>query len=119
MQIYTALCEAAGIDPLLAVARQEPHPHRKGRFEAPGPLPQESAPLQKMAHKLTTKAGRGAYAHRKHTVEPLCGIIESARGFRRFFLRGLAQATREWRVACPAWNLKRMAKLRQNCVYFG
>ncbi len=74
---------------------------------------------QFMAHKLTTKAGRGVYARRKRTVEPLCGIIESARGFRRFFLGGLAQATREWRVACRAWNLKRMAKLRQNCVYFG
>lgn len=39
-------CEAAGIDPLLAVARQEHHPHWKDRFEAPEPLPQEATPQQ-------------------------------------------------------------------------
>jgi len=42
-----------------------------------------------MVHRLATPQGRGAYALRKHTPEPVFGVIKSAMGFRQFHLRGL------------------------------
>ena len=65
-----------------------------------------------MAHKLKTKAGRAIYSVRKHTVEPVFGIIKSVLGFRQFSMRGLDKVTGEWALVCLAWNLKRMAVLR-------
>ena len=44
------------------------------------------------------------------------GIIKSVMGFRQFMLRGLEQVGHEWTLVCLAWNLKRMAVLRQNSV---
>ena len=72
--------------------------------------------MQKMAHKLKTKLGRVLYALRKQTVEPVFGIIKSVMGFRQFLLRGLEKAKGEWTLVCLAWNLKRMAVLRQKSV---
>jgi len=105
-------CEAAGIEPLIAVARDEHHPGWRARPSEPLPLPTDATPMQAMAHKLKTKAGRAAYALRKQTVEPVFGIIKSVMGFRQFLLRGLAGARGEWSLVCLAWNLKRMAVLR-------
>ena len=105
-------CEAAGIEPLIAVARDEHHPGWRERHSEPLPLPTDATPMQAMAHKLKTKAGRAAYALRKQTVEPVFGIIKSVMGFRQFLLRGLARARGEWSLVCLAWNLKRMAVLR-------
>ncbi|MBM3273412.1 hypothetical protein FJY94_09310, partial [Candidatus Kaiserbacteria bacterium] len=42
--------------------------------------------------------GRRRYRVRKHTVEPVFGIIKDALGFRRFTLRGLANVTAEWQL---------------------
>jgi hypothetical protein len=42
-----------------------------------------------MAQRLKTPQGKKLYALRKHTPEPVFGIIKSALGFRRFLLRGL------------------------------
>ena len=72
--------------------------------------------MKKMAHKLKTQTGRKLYALRKQTVEPVFGIIKSVMGFRQFLLRGLKKVTGEWALACLAWNLKRMAVLRQKSV---
>ena len=105
-------CEAAGIEPLIAVARDEHHPGWRERHSEPLPLPTDATPMQAMAHKLKTKAGRAAYALRKQTVEPVFGIIKSVMGFRQFLLRGWAGARGEWSLVCLAWNLKRMAVLR-------
>jgi hypothetical protein len=66
----------------------------------------------RLAHRLKTKAGRVADAHRKPTVEPVFGLIQSVMEFRQFLLRGLRQVTGEWRRVCLAWNLKRLAALR-------
>lgn len=68
--------------------------------------------METMTHRLTTKAGRAAYAIRKQTVEPVFGIIKSVMGFRQFSLRGLRKVTGEWNLVCLAWNVKRMAVLR-------
>ncbi|MBO3701469.1 MAG: IS1182 family transposase [Candidatus Accumulibacter sp.] len=105
-------CEAAGIDPLIAVARDEHHPGWRERHSEPALLPDNATPTQAMSHRLKTKAGRAHYALRKQTIEPVFGIIKSVMGFRRFSLRGLKKVTGEWTLVCMAWNLKRLAALR-------
>ena len=105
-------CEARGIDPFIAVKRDEHHPAPHERFTEPAALAAEATPAQAMAHKLKTNAGRALYALRKQTVEPVFGIIKSVLGFRQFSLRGLKKVTGEWTLVCLAWNLKRMAVVR-------
>jgi transposase len=105
-------CQRAKIAPLIAVARQDHHPHWRERHTEPAPLPEGSSPVQAMAHRLKTLAGAAAYALRKQTVEPVFGIIKSVMGFRQFSMRGLRKVTGEWTLVCLAWNVKRMAVLR-------
>jgi len=105
-------CVDAGIDPLLSVARQDHHPHWRERFTEPAPTTADTTPMQAMTHRLSTIAGKAAYAKRKQTVEPVFGIIKSVMGFRQFLLRGLHKVTGEWNLVCLAWNIKRMAVLR-------
>lgn len=105
-------CLDAGVEPLIALARDEHYPDWRGRFSEPPALPADATVVQAMAHRLKTKADRARYALRKQTVEPVFGIIKSVLGFRQFSLRGLAQVRGEWSLVCLAWNLKRMAVLR-------
>ena len=105
-------CRLAQIEPLIAVGRDEHHPHWRNRFEEPAPLTGPASHVEQMKHALKTKAGRAAYALHKQTVEPVFGIIKSVMGFRQFLLRGLANVQNEWTLVCLAWNLKRMAVLR-------
>ncbi len=111
-----AACETAGIEPYIAVAREDHHPDWRARFTEPTPLEAEATPIATMAHKLKTSPGRKLYALRKQTVEPVFGIIKSVMGFRQFLLRGLEKVTGEWTLVCLAWNLKRMAALRPQSV---
>ncbi len=105
-------CETAGVAPLIAVAKEDHHPDWRERHSEPPALPENATPLQTMAHRLKTKAGRALYALRKQTVEPVFGIIKSAMGFRQFSLRGLTKVSGEWTLVCLAWNMKRLAVLR-------
>jgi transposase len=105
-------CETAGVAPLIAVAKEDHHPDWRERHSEPPALPENATPLQTMAHRLKTKAGRALYALRKQTVEPVFGIIKSVMGFRQFSLRGLTKVSGEWTLVCLAWNLKRLAVLR-------
>lgn len=107
-----AACIAAKIEPLIAVKRDEHHPHWRERFSEPEALAEGASAVEAMKHRLKTRAGRAAYALRKQTVEPVFGIIKSVMGFRQFLLRGLANVSNEWTLVCLAWNLKRMAVLR-------
>ncbi len=111
-----AACEEARIEPFIAVARVDQHPGWRERFAEPEPLAADAPPLKKMAHKLKTQAGKKQYALRKQTVESVFGIIKSVMGFRQFLLRGLDKVKGEWTLACLAWNLKRLAVLRQKSV---
>jgi transposase len=104
-------CEAAGLDPLIAPGREGHHPTLEERFAAPPPLPDDPTPVAAMAHRLRTPEGRALYAQRKHTPEPVFGIIKSVLGFRQFLLRGLDAVRGEWRLVALAWNLKRMFAL--------
>lgn len=106
-------CEQAGLDPLIAIARDQHHPDWRERHSEPPALPAGATPKQSMAHRLKTKAGRALYALRKQTVEPVFGIIKSVMGFRQFSMRGVKQVSGEWDLVCLAWNVKRMAVLRQ------
>ena len=81
-------CEEAGIEALIAVARDEHHAGWRDRFTEPAPLSETATAAERMAHRLKTKPGRAAYALRKQTVEPVFGIIKSVLGFRQFCCAG-------------------------------
>ena len=101
-------CEAAGIDPLIAMGRQPHHPPVGERF-ADDPLPPDNpTPVEAMAQRLKTREGRDLYALRKQIPEPVFGIIKSVMGFRQFHLRGIDRVRGEWSLVTMAWNLKRM-----------
>jgi transposase len=101
-------CEKAGVEPVIAMGRQPHHPPLSERF-APAPEPpKDPTPVEAMAHRLKTPAGRALYALRKQTPEPVFGIIKSVLGFRQFSLRGLEKVRGEWSLVTMAWNLKRM-----------
>jgi hypothetical protein len=51
-------------------------------------------------------------ARRKQTAEPVFGIINSALGFTRFHLRGLAKVATEWTLIALACNCRRLHRLR-------
>lgn len=105
-------CHEAGIEPLIAPARDTPHPHGRERFSEPAPRAGEATPLETMAHARQTRVGKARDALRKSTVAPVFGIIKSAMGFRPFLLRGWEHVTHEWTRIGLAWNLKRRAVLR-------
>lgn len=107
-----AACEAAKIEPLIALQREAHHAPWPGRFAAEAPEPANLTPAQAMAHRLATPRGRALYALRKQTPEPVFGIIKSVLGFRRFLLRGLAQVRGEWNLVTLSFNLKRMFALQ-------
>jgi transposase len=104
-------CVAADIDPLLAMGRQPHHPPLAERFAADPPPPEQPTPLEAMAHRLHTREGKQLYALRKHTPEPVFGIIKAALGFRQFLLRGLDKVRGEWNLVTMAYNLKRLFAL--------
>jgi transposase len=101
-------CGAAGIAPLIAPGRQSHHPSLSDRFAEAPPAPDSPTPVEAMVHRLKTPEGRKLYAQRKHTPEPVFGIIKAVLGFRQFLLRGLDHVRGEWNLVTMAWNLKRM-----------
>jgi transposase len=105
-------CEAAGIEPLLAMGRDSHHPSLSERFAGAPPAPENPTPVEAMAHRLQTPGGKKLYALRKCIPEPVFGIIKSVLGFRQFLLRGLEKVKGEWSLVTMAWNLKRMFVLK-------
>ena len=61
-----------------------------------------------MVKKLSTPAGRSAYAERKWLSEAPYGWIKHVLGFRCFSLRRLAKVRGEWDLVCLAVNAKRL-----------
>ena len=95
-----------GIDAYVAVKRDR---HSAARPAAPkGRIPSGLTARQRMARKLTTKAGRRHYARRKVIVEPVFGQTKEARRFRRFSLRGREPASAEWQLVCAVHNLGKL-----------
>ena len=92
-----------GFDPHIATGRQK-HNQAPLPLAAGAPVAEASVP-EKMAHKLRSAAGKLLYAARKHIVEPVFGQIKSARGIRKFLLRGLDKVSAEWQLICLTHNL--------------
>jgi hypothetical protein len=77
-------CVQADIKPVIAMGRQPHHPPLSERFEKAPEEPKKPTPVEAMAYRLKTPAGRALYALRKQTPEPVFGIIKSVLGFRQF-----------------------------------
>ncbi len=96
-----AAVDAAGIEPLIALEREDHHPGVKDRFTEPTPIDTDATPKDRMENRLKTKLGWMLYALRKQMVEPVFGFIKSVMGFRQFLLRvlkGMEKVTREWQL---------------------
>ena len=102
--------EQVGMDPHLAIGRQKHH-EAPVPPEAAAPSAEAAAPSakasvkEKMQQKLRSATGKALYAARKHIVEPVFGQIKSARGIRKFLLRGLEKVSAEWQLICLTHNL--------------
>jgi len=57
---------------------------------------------------LQTDEGKAAHRRRKWIAEPPNGWIKSVLGFGQFSLRGLHRLQAEFKLVCPALNLRRM-----------
>jgi transposase len=106
--------EARKIEPLVAIARTQPH--RPYDFRPP-PKPQPERRIAEpwriaMKAKLETEEGKARYKKRKQTVEPVFGIVKSAMGFTRFHLRGIDNVAAEWLLTALAYNCRRLHRLR-------
>jgi len=107
--------EAHNIEPLVAIARTQPH--RPYDFRPP-PEPKPERGITEpwriaMKAKLETEDGKARYKKRKETVEPVFGTVKSAMGFTRFHLRGLANVATEWLLVALAYNCRRLLNLRR------
>jgi hypothetical protein len=72
------------------------------RCAAAPPALENPTPLEAMAHRLATPEGKKLYGRRKHTPEPVFGIIKSVLGFRQFLLRGRDKVRGEWSLVTMA-----------------
>jgi transposase len=82
-----------------------------------GRIPRNISVADLMRRKLSTKAGKSAYAQRKAIVEPAFGQIKEANlEFRRFSFRGLKKVQHEWLLVCAAHNLSKIIRRRQTAV---
>jgi hypothetical protein len=109
-----AALEARNIEPLVAIARTQPH--RPYDFRPP-PEPKPERRIAEpwrlaMKAKLESEHGKACYKKRKQTVEPVFGIIKSAMGFTRFRLRGLQKVALEWLLVALAYNCRRLHRLQ-------
>lgn len=106
--------KAHGIEPLVAIARTQPHrPYDFRPPPAPKPERRIAEPWRlAMKAKLETDDAKVRYKKRKQTVEPVFGIIKSAMGFTHFHLRGLQKVAAEWLLVALAYNCRRLHRLR-------
>lgn len=108
-----------GVEVYVAIGAEATHHRRRHDFrpehrrsENPGPV---KAPWRiQMREKLRSETGRTLYARRKHTVEPVFGIIKHVMGFRQFLLRGLDKVKGEWALITLAYNFKRLWSLQKD-----
>ena len=95
--------ETMGLDPYFATGRQK---HHEAAVPPVAGVPAATVSAkEKMQHKLRSATGKILYAARKHIVEPVFGQIKSARGIRKFLLRGLEKVSAEWQLICLTHNL--------------
>lgn len=68
--------------------------------------------IREMSQRLKKGGRRSRYRIRKYTVEPVFGIIKSARSYSGFLMRGIDSVKTEWALVCSAHNLWKLAKAR-------
>jgi transposase len=105
--------EARNIEPLVAIARTQPHrPYDFRPPPAPKPERRILQPWRRaMKAKLEAEEAKTRYKKRKQTVEPVFGIIKSAMRFTHFHLRGSANVATEWLIVALAYNCRRLCNL--------
>jgi transposase len=103
-----------GIDPHIAIGRQK---HHEAPVAAAAASPSAEASVkEKMQQKLGSALGKALYAERKQIVEPVFGMIKSARGIRQFLLRGLEKVSAEWQLICLTHNLLKIWRRRNRAA---
>jgi hypothetical protein len=102
---------SANIEPLIATGRQPHHPSWRERFAEPAPAPENPTPVEAMAWRLRTPQGKQLYGLRKHTPEPVFGIIKSAAGITS--KKGIAKALNNRAIPTPLgeWRAIQVARL--------
>jgi transposase len=85
-----------------------PSRQKHGQPALPGSDDPSASAADRMRHKLATAEGRALYKMRKAIVEPVFGHIKSVRGLCRFALRGLANASAEWKLIAMTHNLLKL-----------
>jgi transposase len=102
-------CANREVDAYLSTRRRRHEEPLDGSEPAtPPPKAAQTEAGRAMEAKVTSEAGRKVYAKRKWVVEPVFGQIKSARGFRRFSLRGLRKARAEFALVCATHNLLKL-----------
>lgn len=107
-----------GVKALVAIAKTQPQ--RPYDFRPPPDPPEPDKPprrisepwRQEMKATLETLDAKALYKRRKHTVEPVFGIVKAAMGFLRFHLRGLDKVKTEWSLVALAYNCRRLVNLK-------
>jgi transposase len=61
--------------------------------------------------RLKTEEGRKIYGRRAWMAETPYAFIKTVMGLRQFLLRGLDKVRMEWRWACTAYNLRKLASI--------
>ncbi len=92
--------ETRGVDGYVATGRENKQVADRNLKQHPA--------TGRMAKKLSTLAGRAAYAERKWLSEAPYGWVKHVLGFRCFSLRGLAKVRGEWDLVCLAVHAKRL-----------
>jgi MFS family permease len=71
--------------------------------------PPRSLSESSLADEIRRAGRRSRYRLRKQVVEPIFGQENSARGFRQFLIRSLAQVRGEWVMICTVHNLLKLS----------
>jgi transposase len=102
-------CEEKGCAAYISTGRESVR--RKADANPPaGKKESRSKRRADMLAKLQTEDGRAIYAQRKAVAEAPFGQIKEARGIRRFLLRGMDLAAREWDLICTTHNILKLFK---------
>ena len=106
--------EGRGVEVLVATGAEGQR--RRHDFRPEPPTPPAKAPqadwIKAMQEKMELPENRAHYRLRKHTVEPVFGIVKQAMGFRQFLLRGVEKVEGEWALVTLAYNCRRLHNLR-------
>lgn len=97
-----------GVDLYIATGKQKHGECGAERAEVADEVSESASLREQMKQKLKSETGREVYRKRKAIVEPVFGQVKEWRGFRRFFLRGLSQVRREWKLICLSHNLLKL-----------